>query len=194
MTGQPALDSYVDAGAIAAVELVNTVSSESDKITQATIAAILAIDPAAQARVTEADVPGFVDLARSLRRIFQHLDRGGLDEAAEMLNEMLAAHPAHPHLAKERGHWRLHHHPSDAELVPEWTSICAENVARLVGAGHASRFGICSAIDCKRVYIDLSKNRSRRFCSTTCQNRVKAAAFRQRHSTRRSEEAGPESR
>jgi predicted RNA-binding Zn ribbon-like protein len=31
------------------------------------------------------------------------------------------------------------------------------------------------------VFIDVSKNGSRRFCSTTCQNRVKAAAFRGRH-------------
>ena len=33
---------------------------------------------------------------------------------------------------------------------------------------------------CGRVFLDVSKNGSRRFCSVTCQNRVKAAAFRQR--------------
>jgi predicted RNA-binding Zn ribbon-like protein len=30
------------------------------------------------------------------------------------------------------------------------------------------------------VYVDVSRNGTRRFCSTTCQNRVKAAAFRKR--------------
>ena len=32
----------------------------------------------------------------------------------------------------------------------------------------------------ERVYVDTSKNAKRRFCSTACQNRTKAAAFRQR--------------
>jgi hypothetical protein len=31
------------------------------------------------------------------------------------------------------------------------------------------------------VYVDTSRNGTRRFCSTSCQNRVKAAAFRARH-------------
>jgi predicted RNA-binding Zn ribbon-like protein len=31
------------------------------------------------------------------------------------------------------------------------------------------------------VYVDTSRNGTRRFCSTTCQNRVKTAAFRSRH-------------
>ena len=61
-----------------------------------------------------------------------------------------------------------------------WTSICAEALARMLGAGHGDRFGICDAPGCDRVFFDVSKNASRRFCSTRCQNRVKAAAFRRR--------------
>jgi predicted RNA-binding Zn ribbon-like protein len=49
-----------------------------------------------------------------------------------------------------------------------------------VGADLGSRLGICSAPACDRVYIDLSKNSMRRFCSTRCQNRVKTAAYRSR--------------
>ncbi|MFC6935784.1 CGNR zinc finger domain-containing protein [Actinomadura yumaensis] len=33
---------------------------------------------------------------------------------------------------------------------------------------------------CDRVYVDTSRNGTRRFCSTACQNRVKTAAFRAR--------------
>jgi predicted RNA-binding Zn ribbon-like protein len=61
------------------------------------------------------------------------------------------------------------------------TAICAEGLARVVGAGEARRLGTCADVGCERVFIDVSKNGSRRFCSTTCQNRVKAAAFRERH-------------
>jgi predicted RNA-binding Zn ribbon-like protein len=64
-----------------------------------------------------------------------------------------------------------------------WTSICAEALARLIGAGYAGRAGLCEDISCGRAFLDTSKNGSRRFCSTTCQNRIKAAAFRQRRAS-----------
>ena len=106
---------------------------------------------------------------------------GDVDTAAARLNLLLARHPAHPYLAKEHGRWRLHHHAVDAALVAMWTSICAEGLARMVGGGYGDRLGTCNATRCDRVYVDLSKNTSRRFCSTACQNRMKAAAFRLRH-------------
>jgi predicted RNA-binding Zn ribbon-like protein len=145
---------------------------------------VLAIDPPSVAQLGQADVPGFVALAHRLQQVFDDLRQGDVDTAAEHLNELLAAHPAHPHLAKEGGRWRLHHHPADADLVPMWTAICAEGVARMVGNGMDDRLGTCESPDCDRVFLDLSKNASRRFCSTTCQNRVKAAAFRLRRASR----------
>ena len=59
-----------------------------------------------------------------------------------------------------------------------WTAICAEGLARMIGAGDAGRLGTCAADGCRRVFLDGSRNASRRFCSTTCQNRAKTAAFR----------------
>jgi predicted RNA-binding Zn ribbon-like protein len=61
-----------------------------------------------------------------------------------------------------------------------WTSITAEAIARLVDAGEHARLGTCTADACDRVFVDASRNGSRRFCSTACQNRVKTAAFRRR--------------
>jgi predicted RNA-binding Zn ribbon-like protein len=72
-----------------------------------------------------------------------------------------------------------------------WTSICAAALAELIGAGEAQRLGTCERPDCDRVYVDVSKNASRRFCSLTCQNRVKVATFRERAGKRR---AGRKSR
>jgi predicted RNA-binding Zn ribbon-like protein len=34
--------------------------------------------------------------------------------------------------------------------------------------------------ECDRVFVDVSRNGTKRFCSTACQNRPKAAAFRAR--------------
>ncbi len=143
---------------------------------------ILAVDPASVAQLGAADGPGFVALAAELRAVFAAVDEGDVDGAAHRLNDLLAAHPANPHLAKEEGRWLLHHHPAATALVPMWTSICAEGTARVVGKGDADRLGTCAAADCDRVFIDTSRNGSRRFCSTTCQNRTKTAAFRARRS------------
>jgi len=128
-------------------------------------------------------VPLFAALARQLRAAFDDLHRRDVDAAAARLNHLLAAHPAHPHLAKERGRWRLHHHPVHAALVPMWTAVCAEAMARMIASGHARRLGTCEDPDCHRAFVDVSRNGSRRFCSTICQNRVKAAAFRRRRSS-----------
>jgi predicted RNA-binding Zn ribbon-like protein len=187
VTGQRDFGSYEDAGAVIAVDLVNELALDhafgrpaprTDPF--AAIQRVLAIDPPSAAQLRERDVPGFLALARRLREVFGALARCDVDAAAGRLNDLLAAHPAHPHLAKDDGHWRLHHHPADAALVPMATAITAEGMGRMIGAGAGSRLGTCSSDDCDRVFLDGSKNASRRFCSTTCQNRVKAAAFRRR--------------
>ena len=149
----------------------------------AAVRRVLAIDPSSAAQLRDRDIPGFVALAERLREVFSDLHGGDVDAAARRLNDLLAAHPAHPHLAKEHGRWRLHHHPADATLVPMATAICAEGMARMIGGGDGNRLGTCAGAGCDRVFLDGSKNASRRFCSTTCQNRVKAAAFRRRQAT-----------
>ncbi|WP_207936432.1 CGNR zinc finger domain-containing protein [Actinomadura sp. KC216] len=175
------LDSYMDAGVLVAADLVNrmVVRPEGGEDT-AVLREVLAVDPPSAEQLAPGHVPGFAALARTLRSVFDDLAGGDEDAAAERLNRLLAAHPAHPHLAKEDGRWRLHHHPGDAPLVPMWTSICAEALARLLAGGHADRVGSCADGRCGRVFVDTSRNASRRFCSTTCQNRVKTAALRRR--------------
>jgi predicted RNA-binding Zn ribbon-like protein len=177
-------DSYVDAGLFVAIDLVNEFAGDARPGGEADVEAlarILAVDPPSVDALRAEDVAGFVDLAGALAQIVDALDTGDHDCAARRLNVLLAEHPAHPHLAFEGGRWRLHHHSSDAAVVPMWTSICAERLAHLIGIDEARRVGRCAAPGCGRAYLDQSKNGSRRFCSTTCQNRVKAAAFRRRH-------------
>ena len=191
VTGQVKLDSYKEAGLLAAAELVNELAPEpardalSAREAVAALSRILAVDPPSVAALTQTHVPSFIVLAQRLRDVFADLRRRDVDAAAATLNELLASHPAHPHLAKERGVWRLHHHPQEAPLVPMWTAICAAGLAEMIGDGGAQRLGTCERADCGRVYIDVSKNASRRFCSLTCQNRVKVATFRERAGKRR---------
>jgi predicted RNA-binding Zn ribbon-like protein len=184
------LDSYKDAGLLMSAALVNELAPKQGKPLPAreavaTLARMFAIDPPSVAALTQAHVPAFAALARQLRSVFVELQQHDLDAAAATLNELLSAHPAHPHLAKERGVWRLHHHPHDAPLVPMWTAICAAGLAEMIGDGDGQRLGTCDRADCGRVYVDVSRNASRRFCSLTCQNRVKVATFRERAAKRR---------
>ena len=50
--------------------------------------------------------------------------------------------------------------------------------ADVIRAGELARLRLCAADDCDDVLVDLSKNRSRRFCGLTCANRVNVAAYR----------------
>lgn len=142
---------------------------------------VFAFDPSSTKELRPRDTKGFVGLATHLHSIYASLDRGDTDSAAAVINELLDACPAHPHLQRDqRGNWRVHHHPADADLVSSWTAIGAEALARLMGDGGASRARLCEATDCRRAFLDTTKNGTRRFCSTTCQNRIKAAALRRR--------------
>ena len=51
----------------------------------------------------------------------------------------------------------------------------------MVRLREADRLRRCEAPDCEAVFVDLSKNRSRRYCDTgNCGNRQHVAAYRER--------------
>ncbi len=75
----------------------------------------------------------------------------------------------------------MHFHAADeGSPAKGWAAGCATGLAIVLGGEYHDRLGVCTAPHCDRVYVDTSRNGSRRFCSTACQNRVKAAAFRER--------------
>ena len=68
-----------------------------------------------------------------------------------------------------------------AILVEDFgTSVTTAGLALALGSDRSGRLGVCAADPCDRVFTDTSRNGGRRFCSTRCQNRVKAAAHRHR--------------
>jgi predicted RNA-binding Zn ribbon-like protein len=50
----------------------------------------------------------------------------------------------------------------------------------LVRSDEMSRLSVCADRNCGGVVLDLTRNRSRRFCSSTCANRNAVAAYRAR--------------
>ena len=76
--------------------------------------------------------------------------------------------------------WHLHavadEHPL-AERVLIETAMALIDVIR---AEEGSRLSVCADDTCLAIALDLSRNRSKRYCSTTCANRNAVAAYRAR--------------
>jgi predicted RNA-binding Zn ribbon-like protein len=103
------------------------------------------------------------------------------DEAVVLVNGLLAEANALPQLVKHDG-WDYHIHATspDAPLANRMAVDAAMAFADVIRVGEFGRLRVCAADDCEDVVVDLSKNRSRRFCGLTCANRVNVAAYRSR--------------
>jgi predicted RNA-binding Zn ribbon-like protein len=131
--------------------------------------------------VTTRQAMALAGYAAQMRPVFEATDRGDLAAAAAHLNKLLDATGARPQLDPlATGGYHVHFHGSTDGLATGWAAGCATGLALAIGTDLAGRLGVCEAERCDRVYVDTSKNAKRRFCSTTCQNRTKAATFRQR--------------
>ncbi len=120
-------------------------------------------------------------MAAELRGVFEAVSAGAVDDAAGRLNALLLRTGARPELERHDGQpWHLHFHAADKSLPSGWAAGCATGLAVVLGSEECDRLGVCTAPRCDRVYVDTSRNGARRYCSTSCQNRVKTAAFRAR--------------
>ena len=122
-----------------------------------------------------------LDAVRAIRPRLRSLltaDRAG---AVELVNEMLNEARAVPQLVRH-GDFDWHIHAIDQQ-APLDTRILVETAMAMVDvirADELSRLAVCADDTCEGVVLDLSRNRSRRFCSTTCGNRNAVAAYRAR--------------
>jgi predicted RNA-binding Zn ribbon-like protein len=120
-------------------------------------------------------------LAAALRVVFEAAAARETDRAAGLVNELLRSYRATPHLiTHDREPWHLHFHSVDTDLAAAWGAQCASGLAVVIGGGDLDRLGVCQATRCDRVFVDTSRNGSRRFCSPPCLNRTKIAALRAR--------------
>ena len=124
-----------------------------------------------------------LEAVRSMRPRLRELLTAGRDDAVTIVNEMLSDARAIPQLVRHH-QWDWHVHAVDP-TSPLPTRICVETAMAMIDvirADEMSRLGVCADDDCEGVVLDLSRNRSRRFCSTTCGNRNAVAAYRARQS------------
>ena len=124
-----------------------------------------------------------LDAVRRLRPRLRTLLSAGRDDAVELVNEMLAAERAVPRLVRHDPYdWHLHAVDDDAPMATRIIVETAMAMIDVIRADEMSRLSLCADDDCNGVVLDLSRNRSRRFCSTSCGNRNAVAAYRARQS------------
>ena len=123
-----------------------------------------------------------LDAVRALRpRLRDVLTASSDRDAVELVNDMLAEAQAVPQLVRhDRLDWHIHAIDQDQPLDRRILVETAMAMIDVIRGGEMSRLSICADDTCRGVVLDLSRNRSRRFCSTTCGNRNAVAAYRAR--------------
>lgn len=124
-----------------------------------------------------------LEAVRAIRPRLRTLMLSPRNEAVDLVNEMLAEHRAVPRLVRHGAYdWHLHAVDDDAPLTTRLVVETAMAMIDVIRADEMSRLGTCADGDCESIVLDLSRNRSKRFCSTACGNRNAVAAYRARQS------------
>ncbi|GAA4516841.1 CGNR zinc finger domain-containing protein [Brevibacterium yomogidense] len=103
-------------------------------------------------------------------------------KAAQLANELFRETHTLPQLQKhDQWDWHLHAVPNESGIAVRAAADIAIALADVVIDDEVSRFGTCAAEACDALFVDLSRNRSKRFCDRgNCANRTHVAAYRAR--------------
>lgn len=124
-----------------------------------------------------------LDEVRALRPRLRDLLAADEDEAVRLANQMLAEHDATPRLVRHTGYdWHIHATDDGAPLATRIAVETAMAMVDVIRSDELSRLAICADEGCEGIVVDLSRNRSKRYCSATCTNRNAVAAYRERQS------------
>lgn len=118
-------------------------------------------------------------LRDSLRAAFTARDESA---AVRRLNSVLRKSAAKPQFVRQGVEWRVEWVGRLADAI---ASVTAMSLLEAIRDDGWERFGICAGAPCCCVFVDRSKNRSRRFCSDLCADRVAQALHRERRRANR---------
>jgi predicted RNA-binding Zn ribbon-like protein len=175
---------YSDAPVQLAVDLVNTFNPVNDNDQLATPTDFMSV-VGNRARewdgedmvATEDDMEAIRALRARLRSVF---DAGEQTEAARILNDLLVDVGAVPRISVHGEGPHLHFESAGDDVVRRLGAITAMGLSTALIEGGFDRFGKCDSSTCDDVYVDTSRNRSRRNCSEKCTTRENVAAYRSR--------------
>ena len=126
-----------------------------------------------------------LEQVRALRPRLARLWSGHEEAVVAEINALLREAKALPQLVKhDQLDYHVHATEPDAPLAVRMAVEAALAVGDIIRINELPRLRVCAADDCRDLLVDLSKNRSRRFCEVTCANRTNVAAFRARRAAR----------
>lgn len=125
--------------------------------------------------------PADLEPMRAIRTPLRELFLSSRDEAVPIINAILAEQGAVPRLVKHDAmDWHIHgideHRPLAQRILVE----SAMAMIDVVREDETKRFSHCAMQDCGGVVFDMSRNRSKKYCTLTCTNRAAQSAFRAR--------------
>ena len=167
-----------EASMVAAVVLVNSAEEPQSIRTTEELAAFFAEHEYTGRLVGD---QAELEAVHAIRPRLRTLLTSSRDDAVDIVNQILAEAKALPQLVRHGDtDWHLHAVDDDRPLDIRMLVETAMAMIDVIRADELSRLGICADADCEAIVLDLSRNRSRRFCSTTCGNRAAVAAYRAR--------------
>ncbi|MGY1745180.1 CGNR zinc finger domain-containing protein [Blastococcus sp. SYSU D00695] len=101
-------------------------------------------------------------------------------DVLDRLNALLSRARPQPYATDHDGELHLHYTAAEAPVLEQLTTTVAMGLSQVVSQHGWQRIGVCSAEGCADVYVDTSRNASRRYCSNTCASRSTVAAYRAR--------------
>jgi hypothetical protein len=167
---------------MAAAYLVNTlpgVAGEDRMQTLDDLEAYLAVNPYTGAIRRDEGELAAIRRTRGRLRDLWDVDR---ESAVPLVNAMLRDGGALPQLTIHDGYdWHIHATQDDEPLATRIMVEAAMAFVDVIRSDEYDRVRVCSADDCDGVYIDYSKNRSKRYCDAgNCGNRMNVNAYRRR--------------
>ncbi|MBH1937887.1 CGNR zinc finger domain-containing protein [Streptomyces sp. AV19] len=180
---------YTDPSVTLAEELVNTYDTVRGAERLTDVATLCALFVRHGIRLNTVPTGADLAAARRLRPVLREVFAAPrAHTAVALLNQVLADHRAVPHYTDHDGSWHLHVAPPDAGPLDQYAANAAMALLGVITTSGAERLHVCAGSRCAEVFVDTSRNQSRRYCSPLlCGNRAHAAAHRAR---RRSTAAG----
>ncbi|MBD7957946.1 CGNR zinc finger domain-containing protein [Microbacterium sp. Sa4CUA7] len=168
----------------AAVDLVNTLpATDVDRVdrlvTPDDLRAYLAVHPYTGSFTRD---QAEVDAVRAIRPRLRGLWLTDREGAVPLVNAMLRDADALPQLVIHEGYdWHIHATGDDEGLATRILVETAMAFVDVIRSDQYDRLRVCAADDCLSVYVDYSKNGSKRYCDTgNCGNRMNVNAYRRR--------------
>lgn len=126
-----------------------------------------------------------LDSIHQLRSQLAALWTADEDSAVQTVNRLLREAHALPQLMKhDQWDWHLHATTREAPLADRMSTEAAMALVDVIRSKEMDRMLVCDGDDCDAVVLDLSRNRSKRYCDTgNCANRAHVAAYRARQAT-----------